>query len=215
MEENKILKGIDLVKTVHEFIYYTPTKSHWKASIMIYNMSKYLHLQQIKSLFQAFMITDKVEGEFKISKNHNQTAIKNINIETFLDGKFITQRSMDSYKPLFDYIEQHLKKTNTPYPTFDEPYSLDEVVTIYKEMMETRRLIYNIGMVGSNHFALATPLGLARQQIVNQIAEDLFNNIQALDEVLELIINPFGLSFSENELHQRFDYPIFDKTDFY
>ena len=102
-----MLKAIDLLNKVLEFIEMTPNSKEWVLTALLKNPPRYIRLQQIESLTKAFLSNDKKQGLSGKSNIHFDNECK-LSVQSFLCGDFIKKWVIKDYKCMIQLIEQRL-----------------------------------------------------------------------------------------------------------
>ncbi len=188
------MKAIDLVDKIFELKAMTPEIDDWDREKLVDNPPRFVRLKRVESLLKAF----KLDGSGSIKTN--------ILIKSFLSGDFIKERPIEVYEEAVDFMEKYTAKNSGFINKRRVARSWDLAVTFerlisYKEV--TRKLLkFNSDLLEAGTIGLNFSITLT-----NSISEKVRDYLSDIDKVLELLINPGGLSFTEEELETLYSYP--------
>ena len=188
-----MVKGINLVEKIIEFVELTPKNIEWNFESLKDYPSILLRLKQIESLLIAFKLRD-------IQKFSIEEDIKNI-----LNGQFYENTELS--EKTISFIHTFLKKKNV-----DEEYltfiSNSQINFIFPKILNYKILSYKILNFNSGWLECSPRFNLAYFHIlmVDEINENIKDKFQLLDEIIELIINPNNIELTEEFLAENFNY---------
>ncbi|GGH82741.1 hypothetical protein HNQ91_005883 [Filimonas zeae] len=202
METIEIFKGITVIDKILEFVALTPDEKHWNYKALGDNMPRLIRLKQINSLLHAFSLTANRNILGKATNYLNPDLRADIN--PILGGDFITNRSLDTYHELADFVKCFLQERNSG---MDRDIRVMELRFIYPKMINYKIKLREIIGFNSGWMEASMPFALFHILLTDSISANLKDKYGDLDHVLELIINPAGLAFTEKELIEKFNYP--------
>lgn len=188
------MKAIDLVDKIFELMAMTPEIDEWDMEKLVDNPPRFVRLKQVESLLKAF----KLDGPGSIKTN--------ILIESFLSGDFIKARPIKVYEEAVDFIEKYTAK-NSRFINKGRGTSIRDLAMTFKRLIRykevTRKLLtFNSDILEGGSIGLIFSITLT-----NSISEKFRIYLLDIDKVLELLINPGGISFTEKELETLYSYP--------
>ena len=201
MTKQKNLTATDLLDKVIEFTEMTPDQEQWTLSALESNLPRFIRLQQINSLINAFL-QNETSKTFVSDK-------PNLTINNFLSGKFIKERPTSDYIETFQFIRQFINEQGIALGTTSE-IQLEELVFAYTFLIAYKRQLRNLLTFNNGWFATSSLPTKFTILLTNSITNNLVNKHSDLDKALELFINPTGLTFTETELIETYNYPIDD-----
>ena len=203
-----MLKAIDLLNKVLEFIEMTPNSKEWVLTALLKNPPRYIRLQQIESLTKAFLSNDKKQGLSGKSNIHFDNECK-LSVQSFLCGDFIKKWVIKDYKCMIQLIEDSVKIITDRDSKHNE-IRLEELVFLYSRLVEYKRMLRKITKFNSSIMEGGSLVTIFSINFTNSISSDIAGKQNEIDHVLELLMNPTGLAFTEEELTSKFNYPTDD-----
>ena len=189
---------IDLLEKVFEFIAMTPEEKDWDIKKLQSNKPRQVRLQQIEALLFAFGLhEDNVEKGIFASKPSVGKALYSL-----LYGDFINTLKEHQIEQIDDYV-----------PYFDRKISGGELQFIYQYMIKYRKQVYTMLRFNSGWLEAGGKMAQYAIRLTSTITDNLNGKTEELDKLLDLIINPNQVSFTEQELIERFQYPDVDLID--
>jgi hypothetical protein len=182
METTRKYVGIDIINKLTEFISLTPNPDDWFLDKLKSNPPRSILLQQIFALMNAFEI------------EQNQ-------LQMFIAGDFPKESKLEDYPKLYCFVKEYMKDSNELLFTKLQHYMISEMFSqlfAYKRQLQ-ELLNFNSGYIHAS--------GLIRFAIQLTNATSHSINTNDLDNVLESIINPRALSFTEEELITKYQFP--------
>jgi hypothetical protein len=204
----KTYSAIDLLDKVFEFTEMTPNSSEWNIKSLRSNPPRQIRLRQIESLLTAFgiiTISQGLLGKAKSIFSITQT----IPIKEFLRGDFIWNRSIAEYSGVIQHIKGFVKNKDGDYNR-ERDINLAELAFIFPTLINFKRKIRDILTFNSGWLEASSEVSLFSIYLSNSIAENLVGKYEELDNVIEQFINPKGLTFAEQELVDKFNFPTED-----
>lgn len=201
MITSKVYKATDLVEKLLEFTSMTPDSKQWKVSALKSNPPRLFRFKQIKSMIVAFT-------EDEINKKKNKC------IQSFMKGDFINNRKVKDYSKLLQLI----KEANNPLiDKRIEEVDIYSIKRIFQQLMSFEKLLFEIQNFNVGWIMNSSAEGIFMIDLTNKVAQNIITSSKEIDDILELIINPHGLSFNEFELKNLYLYPSedLDEIDFY
>ena len=197
MPERKKYTAIDLLDKVFEFIAMTP-ESQWSIDALKSNPPRFIRFQQIESLMNAF-----IEGKKKYSQ---------LTIQSFLAGNFIKIRTENDYNKTIQHIKYFVKNSDGD-TNETRDIRIEELIFIYLRLVDYKKMLQNI--ISFNRGWLeAGSIGVRFSiYLTDSISKSFVEKSSELDMMLEQLINPKRLTFSEKELISKYNYPTEDLAD--
>jgi len=194
-----------------EFEALTPDKTEWNLDALEDNPPRQIRLKQIKSLMKAFFedIAEKILLE---NTELNITNVPELPIQSFLRGDFIEMRATTDYEDAMNFMIDFVK-SNPKNKRLSAEISLNDIAYIFPKLINYKQLLrklitFNDGWIEANSIVSVFSIDLS-----NSITNNIIGKYEKLDEIFELLINPHGLSFTEEELIEEYDYPDDDLDD--
>lgn len=205
MTDQNEYTAIDLLDKVFDFIEMTPIKSQWDVSALKSNPPRLIRFKQIESLLNAFLKNESKPGLIDNVKSFFYSSAKPT-IHSFLSGNFINQREPSDYVSTIKFIKDYVKNNGTYFDETRE-ISLRELAFIYPKLLNYRRQLRSILTFNSGWLEASSTGSQFSILVTNSVSKNLVGKYSDLDKSLELLINPKGLTFTEIELINRFNYP--------
>lgn len=205
MTENNEYTAIDLLDKVLEFIAMTPDKSQWSVTALKSNPPRHIRLKQIESMLNAFFTID-INTRLIDNLELSLSGKPKISIQSFLSGEYIEQREISDYAETIKFIKEFVK-TRSNY--FDETRGicLEELVFIFSDLVDYKITLRNILSFNSGVLEASSIASRFSIYLTNSVSKNFVDKDSDLDKFLELLINPKGLIFTEDELISSFNYP--------
>ncbi len=201
---NKKYTAIELLEKVFEFIAMTPEEKDWNIKKLQSNKPRQVRLQQIEALLFAFGLFEDNEGK---GMSASKSSVGNA-LNSLLYGDFINTLKEQHIEEIDHYVTKHF---NDPY--FDRELSKGELRFIYQYMIKYRKQVYTMLRFNSGRLEAGGKMVQYAIRLTSTITDNLNGKTEELDKLLDLIINPNQLSFTEQELIERFQYPDADLID--
>lgn len=205
MKTSKIYNGLDLLDKILEFVAMTPNESEWNYKSLSSNQPRQIRLKQINSLLKAFSLTSD-KNIFERSTNYFNPDLR-AEIKSILNGDFIKNKNVEDFSELISFAKVFLEENHI---SFDRPIRLHELSFIYPKMIDFKIKLLEIIGFNSGWLEASSTFSIFHILLTNSIISNLNNKFNDLDRVLEMFINPARLTFSENELIKKFDFPTED-----
>ena len=197
------LNTAHLLEKVLEFIAMTPDEKDWDVAKLKTNKPRQVRLQRIEAMLDAFGLKERKSKGF-----FGTTASSRTSIQSLLSGDFISNLDDATLATIDNYVTKQL---NDPF--FDSKISSDEMQFIYQYLIKYKKQIYTLQAFNSGWLEASGKLGQYSIGLTNTITSNLKGKTEELDYLLNLIINPNGYSFSEQELIEKYGYPDVDLLD--
>ena len=191
MQKTQIYKGIDLLEKILEFVAMTPETNLWTLNSLIDNQPRLIRLKQINSLLNAFF------------------SEKNETIQSILSGKFLETQNIELFSELTNFIIKFVKSKSNFEIEDDEIY-VDDLQMVYCELMQYKKVLRNLLTFNSGWLEASSVTAKFSICLTNSITENLINKYPALNETLEMLVNPKKLSFTEMQLINEYNFPTDD-----
>jgi hypothetical protein len=198
MHITRTYKGIDLIDKIVEFIEMTPDSKLWSETALKNNNSRLIRLKQIKSLISAFLPFEPSISEKIISTFSGQK----VNLQTILNGEFIERLDIIEYSEVLSLI-----RSENDSLSLSSEIDHKDLKNVFEKLIQFKKHIrtlleFNAGWVEvsrlSSYFTI---------RLTNEISSNLIGKHNELDRVIELMINPKQLSFTEDVLISKFNFP--------
>jgi len=203
MEPKSSYKAIDLLEKVLEFTEMTPDSTKWDLGNLKTNPPRYIRLQQINSLLGAFLknreqtsLLTRIKSLYSSNSKHE--------IQAFLDGDFIKKNTIEEYDGAIHFMNAFL---NHSIATEEDKIHVEHLSFIYTRLVKYKGLLRQLKTFNSQWLAAGTLVARFQINLTDSITKNVTDKEQDLDEILELIINPTGLSFTITELVDVYHYP--------
>lgn len=188
-EERYSLTPEDILSGYLDLKILVPSEKSWIENKLKDNPKGLYRFKALKSLFRAFNLG---------------------NIKTFEKGVFILKRNLKEY----DVLIEKIKSDSVSKSIFSKRSRLDlhALSRAFQILIEYRGILnealqYNRGvMTASGIYAFA----YLKADQMNTI---IYQNISAIDDILQLIISPSSKTISMEELINKFDYPEADLSE--
>lgn len=196
MAKQKMYNAIDLLDKVIDFKELTPDSDNWTLDEIKSNPPRLIRLKQIQSLAQAFLKNSK--GECIVPDDPGSV------VSSILKGDFIKRRRISSYCKAVAFIKQYLGEDD-----LREIY-LDELAYIYPLWTNYKLQINSLLSFNSRFMVCGLTSIKFTYWVTDSISSNLLEKCTDLNKALELILNPKGLTFTENVLIKKYNYPVDD-----
>ena len=205
MSNQRIFSGIDLLNQVLEFTEMVPDSKQWTLSSVKSNPPRYIRLQQIQSLLNAFF-SNSTKKNFPEKTRDFLSGNPSITINSFLIGEFIKLQSREDHALTFQFMREFVEKHVPGYITSEELHTA-KLRFVFQKLVDYKRLLRQILEFNSGWIESGSVVAQFSIYLTASISKNLDGNYTQLDKVLELFINPKGLSFTEDELISKYNYP--------
>ncbi|SEO10616.1 hypothetical protein [Mucilaginibacter sp. OK283] len=201
----KTYSAIDLLDKVFEFVEMTPNPNEWNLRSLKSNPPRQIRFRQIDALLKAFFIEDPEIGLANKVKSifFNQ---KRISIESLLNGGFLKERTIYDYANLARFINDFVKKRNENIDQ-SNTIGVEQLIFIFPQLLAFKRQLRNLLTFNSGWLEAGGVTSLFSIYLTSSISNNLIGKYDELNIVLELFINPKGLTFTEEELIAKFNFP--------
>lgn len=200
-------RGRDLIDKTLEFISLVPEPQQWKESALKNHTPYLLRYRQIQGLAKAFF-TKPPEGILEKAKSiFSSQHVPGI--PELLSGEFIKYRSLEEYTDTMDYMKSEVR---THEGSLDEstPFTLDRLTMVYRYLIDFKRHLWNLVNFRSADLQGGSIPSRFTAYLADSISANLKDKYAGLDEALERLVNPHGLSFTKEELVEKYEYPKSD-----
>lgn len=208
MKEPKIYRGIDLLDIILEFVVMTPNASSWTLSAQKENQPRLIRLKQIESLINAFFPTSIGNG-FIYKAKQIFSGDKSETIQKLLSGDFLNRQNITEFTELIKFMRAIVnEKENIEKEEIE--ISIRQLIMSYQELIEYKKqlnklLTFNLKWIETISTTIRFTIYLT-----DSISSKLKEKPSDLDKALDLFINPKNLSFTENELIDKYNFPTDD-----
>lgn len=218
----KIWTAKDLLDSVSDFVSMVPNQKEWNEKSLRRNPPRLIRLKRIIALFNAFEIKSAFEPaeedcitdedgmenflkslDIKINENEfNPLTSEENRIYNFLEGYIKIDITSTDYPKTQAYIEEATDKK------WDEVKN--DLFIFYENLIKyrieiDRALRHNIRFIEAN--GAGSKAGI---QFVDDTNRELSKSLVRMDEILCEIINPRNLSFTQDILIRKYNFPTAD-----
>lgn len=200
-------KGINLLNAVLEFIAMTPEEYKWSLSNLKSNPPRYIRLQRINSLINAFFNPRNYTGG---------TSVRNIiSIRSIISGDFIDYRDVEEYSELIEqmYTTIGFSREEEEEDKDESSFNTYKLKTIYKSLFQYNTKLRELLLTNSDVIEASSVEFLYPIYLTNKVSKNISKNISELNDALEMFINPLGHEYEHDELVANFAYPTADLDD--
>ena len=203
--------GINLLDKIFEFTEMTPNPIEWNLKSLKSNPPRQIRLRQIESLLTAFCTINTNKNLLSKAKsiffdNHK------ITIKSFLQGDFIKTRSIDEYSELIHFVIDFVKNRVGDADRKRE-IRIEELAFIFPILVDFKKQIRSMLTFNSGWLEASSDISLFSIYLTNSIAKELVGKYSELDYVIERVINPKGLVFTEEEMIDKYNFPKEDLNE--
>ena len=199
MTKNKTYKGIDLIEKIIEFTAMTPDSATWTYNSLKENEPRLIRLKQIDSLISAFI--PEIKNTNLTEKLTGLISSKKTKLTKVVSGEFIENRSLDAYIVFTNLIKQEAESSTL------NKIDITDIKNTFILLMSYKKNLRQLINFNNDWLEVSRITSLFSIKLTNKISSNLLGQYDELDEVLELIINPKNLSFSETELISNYNFP--------
>lgn len=213
MKQAKTYKGIDLLEKIFEFTAMTPDQSQWNLAALKDNPPRQIRFRQIQSLTQAFSGQTTKERFLDKAKAFFSSSTATISIQSILNGDFIKTKTPGDYTELIDFISKLAKEKEADTDDTTEPMHVAKLIMAYRQLIKYKRLLIELLTFNSGWLESSSHISRFSIYLIDEISSNLDDKYSKLDKALELFINPEGMTFSETELIEHYNYPKDDLSE--
>lgn len=199
MTKNKTYKGIDLIEKIIEFTAMTPDSATWTYNSLKENEPRLIRLKQIDSLISAFI--PEIKNTNLTEKLTGLLSSKKTKLMKVVNGEFIENRSLDAYIAFTNLIKQEAESSTL------NKIDITDIKNTFILLMSYKKNLRQLINFNNDWLEVSRITSLFSIKLTNKISSNLLGQYDELDKVLELIINPKNLSFSETELISNYNFP--------
>jgi len=183
----------DIVKVYSELKDLTPDVNDWTAVEFQNSKPRLIRLNQLVALKKAF----KIAG----------------NWDDFEKGKFIKNTPVESYSNLKENIIAFKNTSSWHNQNFDDLNYSDVIKTyrLFIEFIAIELKLRNLSSTYSMTYSIGQRYGYEKTKAYFNLANN--KKINSMIDDLSIILDPLRLSFSENELVSKYNFPIDDLAD--
>lgn len=186
--------ALDLLETVIEFTNMTSDEADWSFEKQKYNDPRMVRLMQIWSLMGAF--TPELLDEREIGES----------IRDFYSGEYILERHpQKDYASLQDEIYSSLAKSPVGGGKTC-PLGEDELRYNYQNLLDYYRKLKKLLGHNSGIMEISYPYYFS-YLLTRSVSDSIGSHVAILRGLLVRFIDPRGLSFTREEMIERFFYP--------
>ncbi|OYU82644.1 MAG: hypothetical protein CFE24_14980 [Flavobacterium sp. BFFFF2] len=188
-----IITEIDLIDFICEFIEMTPEESEWSEEKQKSNPPRLIRLKRINALLKAYMGNE-------------------IGLSEFISGDFVSLTPLDKFNQLRGHIEIYNKINGHHYDTNHRFYHAD-VSLIFKSIFKYKQKMESIFSHNCGWLIASGNLLEYYLHVISKINKSIKNEMEELNQVFKLIINPGNLTFSLIDLIENYGYPEDDLSE--
>ncbi len=208
MSEEKTYNGVDLINKILEFIAMTPNDFEWNYKSLSSNESRLIRLKQIDSLFNALELNKSDQNLIdKTLPSFNKSLKQEIN--SVLSGDFINTDDVIATREVYEFMKKYLLEKYNDLGEVREIRSF-ELKFIYPKLLNYKTKLRELLTFNSGWLEASATSAFFHITLTNSISSNLENKYDDLDKILDLIINPKNLKFTEKELIEKYNYPTAD-----
>jgi hypothetical protein len=218
MKTTQKYTGIDLINKVMEFLSLVPNTNDWFLDKLKKNPPRYMLLQQILALMDAFEIVPSDDISWKEFDSYSYYEfgkhfgkVKQIlktakgerrRLSHFLASTFMFKKTPDDYADFMSILKEY------ECDVFDAGQMTGNynkgIYGMFSRLLAFKKNLYDVSMFNSCFLAAS---GFIRFSI--RLTNATFSSIDTsdLDRVLECFVNPRKLSFTEEELITKYQFP--------
>ena len=201
MEKDKVYTAIDLCDKAINFISMTPDSSEWNFDILKSNPPRFHILQEIEALIRAFNLNRKIEMNINDSKS--------VLFQEFISGDFVEKRKFKDYRNIVKFVIDFLNNNQLFY--LNDSIHLHDIKFIFLSLIDFKKRLNQLSEFNSSYILVTSISDFFTIGLTNSIMGKLKNETHDLNNILSLIIDPLSLSYTEEELISKFNYPVYDE----
>ena len=201
MEKGKVYTAIDLCDKAINFISMTPDSSEWNFDILKSNPPRFHMLQEIEALIRAFNLNRKIEMNVNDSKS--------VLFQEFISGDFVEIRKFKDYSNIVMFVKDFINNNQLFY--LNDRIHLHDIKFIFLRLIDFKKRLNQLSEFNSGYILVTSISDFFTIGLTNSIMGKLKNETHDLNNILSLIIDPLSLSYTEEELISKFNYPLYDE----
>jgi hypothetical protein len=201
MEKDKVYTAIDLCDKAINFISMTPDSSEWNFDILKSNPPRFHILQEIEALIRAFNLNRKIEMNINDSKS--------VLFQEFISGDFVEKRKFKDYSNIVKFVKDFVNNNQLFY--LNDSIHLHDIKFIFLRLIDFKKRLNKLSEFNSGYILVTSISDFFTIGITNSIMGKLKTETHDLNKILSLIIDPLSLSYNEEELMSKFNYPVYDE----
>jgi hypothetical protein len=198
-------KGIDLLDKIFEFDEMTPDTKLWTLDALQGNQPRLIRLKQINSLINAFFQTRTPTNFIEKAKKIFSTD-KSETIHTILSGDFLKEKSISDFSELVKYMETTVK-AHEKFEDEKREITVGHLIMPFQQLVKYKKEVRRLLTFNSGWLEASSMTSRFSIYLTNSISSNLTGKYSELDKALELFINPKQLSFTEDQLIAKFNFP--------
>lgn len=228
MTPEKTYKSIDLLNLIIEFKAMTPDTRYWNLDNIMGHPPTRVRFQQIQALIKAFLtkplpppvipkkeearglnafIINMLKGDSeKESHSEKPPAIKEYSINDIENAMFLDDRTAKDFEEVSALVINYLRERNhyfkEPVGENDYRWFHSSFVSLFRYKAKLNALLRSSIQECPPHFS-----AIIAVHLTDDIEDKLKGVSKELDQILELLVNPNKLQFTESELIARFGFP--------
>lgn len=204
MGSHRSYTAVDLLDKVIEFEDLTPNPALWKEGLLKDNPPRLLRLRQINALAKALFSDEpanflgKAKSLFLVPRTPT--------VKTLLSGAFIKERNLAAYDDVSAWIKENVREREGE---LGETGQLKQVhlIDVYQRLLRYKKQVFALEQF-NNREKIKKSVGLRFSvYLTNEVSQRIKESCAPLDKALGLLLDPFNLSFSLEELQQSYNYP--------
>jgi hypothetical protein len=207
MNNPKLYTAVDLIEKIIEFTKMTPNPKLWKEGLLHDSPPRYVRIRQINALIHAIFTkrSNNFLGKAKSLLMLNQTPT----IKSLLSGNFITKRNIREYEDVIAIIKTTVREKEGQLGETGE-ITHKHLIHSYQRLLKYKNQLIDLFQFNDG-IPTSSPIGLRyTAYLTDEVSNALYGNYYRLDEALRMFIDPYSLSFTEEELQVDYNYPTED-----
>jgi hypothetical protein len=204
MGSQRLYTAVDLLEKVIEFEDLTPNPALWKEGLLKDNPPRLLRLRQINALSKALFnhrpahFLEKAKSIFLLSRIPT--------VKTLLSGAFVKERNPADYEDVITWMKEVVREKEGE---LGETGQLKPVhlIEVYQRLLRYKKQAMALEQFNSRN-QVKKAVGLRFSvYLTNNVSYQIKESCGPLDKALGLLLDPFHLSFTADELQQTYNYP--------
>lgn len=202
MDNNKVYTAIDLCDKAISFISMTTDSSEWNFDNLKSNPPRFRMLQEIEALIRAFNLNRKIETNINDSKS--------VLFQEFISGDFVERRKFKDYSFIVKSIKEFIN--NNQFNHYNDRIHLQDIKFVFLRLIDFKKKLNRLSEFNSGYILFSSISDYYTIAITENIIGKLKTETQDLNKILSLIIDPKGLTYTEEELISKFNFPVYDQS---
>lgn len=197
MTLTKIYDGNSLLDMIFEFIEMTPDSALWTIKSLENNKPRLIRLKQINALIKALY---PIKGIF---------SGKGETIHTIMSGDFLKKKDITMFSELIAFMTTMVAENEKRF--FDDKIiHIEQLQMPYLKLFEYKKQLRGLLTFNSGWIEASSIESRFIIHLTNSVTNKTIDTYAAIDEALELFINPKKLTFTQEELINKYNFPTED-----